>query len=52
MKTKLVKLQEIIEKSCKTTPKLKCKLIGVVGRDGHRIEFPEDIEVILECGSK
>ena len=52
MKTKLIKLKELIEKSCKNTPKLKCKLIGVVGHDGYRIEFPEDIEVILECGSK
>jgi len=52
MKRKLIKLQDLIEKSCKSTPKLKCKLIGVVGKDGHRIEFPEDIDVIVDCESK
>ena len=52
MKRKLVRLQDLIEKSCKNTPKLKCKLVGVIGKDGHRIEFPEDIEVIVDCKSK
>jgi len=52
MKRKLIKLQDLIEKSCKSTPKLKCKLVGVVGKDGHRIEFPEDIEVIVDCESR
>ena len=52
MQRKLIKIQELLDKSCKSTPKLKCKLIAVVGRDGHRIEFPHDIEAIIECGSK
>ena len=52
MRTKLIKLQELIEKYCKDTPKLNSKIIGVVGRHGNRIKFPEDIEVILECGNK
>ncbi len=52
MARKLIKLQELIEKSCKSTPKLKCKLVGAVGKDGHHIEFPEDIDVIVDCESK
>lgn len=52
MSTKIVLLKDLIQKSCKNTPKLKCELVAIVGKDGHRIEFPEDIEVIIKCRSK
>ena len=52
MSTKLMLLKDLVEKPCKNTPKLKCELIAVVGKDGHRIEFPADIEVIIKCESK
>jgi hypothetical protein len=52
MSNKIVLLKDLLEKSCKSTPKLKCELIAVVGKDGYRIAFPEDIEVIIKCGSK
>ena len=45
-------LKDLVEKPCKNTPKLKCELIAVVGKDGHRIEFPADIEVVIKCESK
>jgi hypothetical protein len=50
--TKLILLKDLVEKSCKNTPKLKCELVAIVGRDGYRILFPEEIEVIIKCESK
>jgi hypothetical protein len=52
MKTKLVSVKNLVEQSCKNTPKLKCKLIGVVDAEGNRLKLPEQVEVIVECGSK
>jgi len=52
MSNKVVLLKDLLEKSCKSTPKLKCQLIAVVGKDGHRIAFPEDIEVVIKCESE
>jgi len=52
MSTKVVLLKDLVEKSCKNTPKLQCQLVAVVGKDGHRISFPDDVEVIIKCGSK
>jgi hypothetical protein len=50
--TKLILLKDLVEKSCKNTPKLKCELVAIVGKDGYRILFPEEIEVIIKCESK
>jgi len=52
MKTKLVTVKTLVEQSCKDSSKLKCKLIGIVDADGNRIKLPEQVEVIIECGSK
>jgi len=52
MKTKLVTIKNLVEQSCKNTPKLKCKLVGIVDADGNRIALPEQVEAIVECGSK
>jgi hypothetical protein len=52
MSTKLILLKDLVEKSCKNTPKLKCTLVAVVGKDGYRISFPEDVQVIIKCESK
>ena len=52
MKTKLVTVKTLVEQSCKKPSEVNCKLIGIVDAEGNRIKLPEQVEVIIECGSK
>lgn len=52
MATKIVNIKELIEKSCVNTPKLKCKLVAVLDKNGNRLDNSNKVEVIIECESK
>ena len=52
MSNKVVLLKDLIAKSCKNTPKLKCELVAVVDKAGRRIEFPDYVEAIIKCESR